>query len=482
MLGDRSAELTFNYGYINLPTTSAVRRAGDADTESTCATEPPSDGHVAHASPSAFAPVGADPDPILSMRDAFIVDPCEDKLNLAVGVYRTSEGKPLVLRCVKEAEVEIQADVAAGRTDKEYLPARGMQPFCDASLKLLLGDAVDAALDEGRVVSSQSLSGLGGLHLAARMISECMPANATVHLPGPTWPIHPDIFKAVGVRTASYPYYDASTCGFDAEGMLAALGAMPPGSVVLFHACAHNPTGVDPSAEQWEAIASVVAERRLVPLIDSAYQGLASGDLSKDGAGAQVLASIPNVEMMVCQSYAKNMGLYGERVGCFTMVLNDATLAEKAREQLARVIRLTYSSPPLHGAAIAANILLNPERRKMWATEVREMAARLHEMRVALSEELAKVECPPPRGTKLASWSHVMDQIGMFTYSGLTPQQVDVLRERHHIYMPQDGRISMASLTTTSCKKLAIAIKDVVCCEAEKIGDEPPAKRQHVGS
>jgi len=363
--------------------------------------------------------------------------------------------------------------------DKEYLPARGMQPFCDASLKLLLGDTVHAALGEGRVASCQSLSGLGGLHLAARMISETMPAGTTVYLPSPTWPIHPDIFKTVGLRTAQYPYYDATTCGLDAQGMLAALSTVAPGSVVLFHACAHNPTGVDPSVEQWQQIAAIVAERRLVPLIDSAYQGLASGDLVQDGAGARCLATIPNVEMLVCQSYAKNMGLYGERVGSFAMVLNDAAVAEKAREQLAKVVRLTYSSPPLHGAAIASKILLSPERRKAWATEVREMASRLRQMRTALSDELANIQCPPPPNTKLTSWSHVTDQIGMFTYTGLTPEQVNALRERHHVYMPQDGRISMASLTTASCKTLALAIKDVLHHEAEA-SDEPPSKRQHI--
>jgi len=199
-----------------------------------------------------------------------------------------------------------------------------------------------------------------------------------------------------------------------------------------------------------------------VPLIDSAYQGLASGDLDRDGQGCRLLAAIPGVEMLVCQSYAKNMGLYGERTGCFSMVCNEAEVAEKARQQLARVVRLTYSSPPCHGAAIATKILLDPSKREAWAAEVAQMAARLREMREALSAALASIDCPPPRGTTLGSWSHIMSQIGMFTYSGLTSAQVDILREVYHIYMPQDGRISMASLTRSSCDQLAKAIKAVL--------------------
>lgn len=215
-------------------------------------------------------------------------------------------GRSPAPQAVKEAEAALLEDQASGTLDKEYLPADGSQTFCEASLKLLLGENIAGALAEQRVLSAQSLSGLGALHLAAKMISELMPANTTVFLPAPTWPIHPDIFEAVGVRVASYPYFDATTCGFDAGGMLSALRAMPAGSVVLVHSCAHNPSGCDPSAAQWRLIADVVRERSLVPLIDSAYQGLASGDLEEDGVGARILAAIPGVEMLVCQSYSKN--------------------------------------------------------------------------------------------------------------------------------------------------------------------------------
>ena len=277
------------------------------------------------------------------------------------------------------------------------------------------------------------------------------------------------------MRTAYYPYYDAATCGFDFAGMRAALMAMSPGSLVLFHACAHNPTGVDPTAEQWQEIAQLVQERGLVPVIDSAYQGFASGDLETDAAGVRALMATPGLEMFVCQSFAKNMGMYGERVGAFSMICNNAATAEKVRQQLKRAVRLTYSSPPRHGAAVAYKILSEPARREVWRLEVAEMAQRLRDMRVALSAALEEVACPPPTGTRLTSWSHVLSQRGMFTYTGLTSAQVDALRERFHIYMPQDGRISMASLTVSTCGVLARAIKEVLttALEEEAEADDP---------
>ena len=334
-----------NFGHVSLPSTlppHAVRddddsRVLDEDDAFTVATE-----GVAPVSAFVSAKSCA-PDPILGIRDAFLQDPATHKLNLAVGVYRTAEGKPLVLECVKSAEAKLLEEQRAGRTFKEYLPPEGMSRFCDLSLRLLLGDAITPALEQGRVVAAQSISGTGGLHLAARMLQILRPGS-TVHLPTPTWPIHPDIFTAVGLAVAYYPYYDARTGGLDFDGMLAALQALPAGSVVLLHACAHNPTGVDPTAAQWACIAQAVA-RPLIPLIDAAYQvstprpppapsprlrtlslypatqtapphtihlhthhphthhpyylgaqGFASGDLDADAAGARALASVPGVE------------------------------------------------------------------------------------------------------------------------------------------------------------------------------------------
>ena len=255
-----------NFGHVSLPSMPPPRtdRVLDEDDSFTVATE-----GVVLASAFENAKSCA-PDPILGIRDAFLQDPATHKLNLAVGVYRTAEGKPLVLECVKSAEAKLLEEQRAGRTFKEYLPPEGMSRFCDLSLRLLLGDAITPALEQGRVVAAQSISGTGGLHLAARMLQILRPGS-TVHLPTPTWPIHPDIFTAVGLAVAYYPYYDARTGGLDFDGMLAALQALPAGSVVLLHACAHNPTGVDPTAAQWACIAQAVA-RPLIPLIDAAYQ------------------------------------------------------------------------------------------------------------------------------------------------------------------------------------------------------------------
>ena len=444
------------------------------------------------------------------MRDCFLADPAPNKLNLAVGVYRTAHGKPLVLDCVQDAEINLLADQKVGRRYKEYLPPEGMRDFCELSLKLLLGDAIAPALSEGRVALAQSLSGTGGLHLAARLVKQLMP-SVTVYLPTPTWPIHPDVFAEVGLNIAYYPYYDPATRGFDAHAALAALHALPIGSVVLLHACAHNPTGVDPTPAQWRAIAAAVEARRLIPLVDAAYLGLASGDIDVDSYGARTLAAVPGVEMITVQSYAKTMGLYAERAGVVAFVCNDADVADRVRQQLVRTIRLTHSSPPMHGAAIAQMILADAALNAAWRSELRAMAQRLLEMRAALSAALAKVECPPPpdasrgeppaaraaQGTEAdasaaagadapapagaTGWQHVLEQRGMFTYTGLSPAHVQTLREKHHVYMPADGRICMAALTSASCDTFAAAVKDVLVAEKEAggvpEGDSPARKR-----
>ena len=295
-----------------------------------------------------------------------------------------------------------------------------MSRFCELSLRLLLGDAVAPALEQGRVVAAQCISGTGGLHLAARMLQMLRPGS-TVHLPAPTWPIHPDIFTEVGLAVAYYPYYDARTGGLDFDEMLAALEALPAGSVVLLHACAHNPTGVDPTAAQWARIAQAVAARALIPLVDAAYQGLASGDLDADAAGARALASVPGVEMITVQSYSKNMGLYAERAGLVSFTCQDAPIAERLGQQLRRTIRLTHSSPPQHGAALVATILGEPGRSAAWRLELAAMAARLHAMRRALHDALVRLESPPPDGA--SDWRRVLEQRGMFTYTGLSREQ-----------------------------------------------------------
>ncbi len=320
---------------------------------------------------SAFArAVGAPPDPILGLIGLCAADPSPHKLNVAVGVYRAVEGTtlyPYVLPSVQKAEAELLKLQADRTINKEYLPADGMPAFCKASLRLLLG-ADCAAIAEDRVACTQSISGTGALHLAARMIGTLLPGKP-IYLPAPTWPIHKPIMELAGLEVRTYTYYSAETAKLDWDGLVAALRDVEPGSAVLIHACAHNPSGCDPTVAQWAELGQIIKARRIVPLVDSAYQGFATGDFDADGAGIRTLAGM-GIEMLVCQSYSKNMGLYGERAGTFSMVCKDKETAAKLQTQLRGLIRLIYSSPPRHGAAIAAHILNDEKLIAEWKEEV----------------------------------------------------------------------------------------------------------------
>lgn len=282
-----------------------------------------------------------------------------------------------------------------------------------------------------------------------------------VHLPEPTWHIHRSILELAGVPASTYPHFSSSSNSLDWEGMRSSLSGLPIGSIVLFHACAHNPTGCDPSATQWAELARIVADRRLLPLIDAAYQGLASGDLDADAAGVRGLARIPGIEMLLVQSFSKNMGLYSERAGTFSIMCRDASVSARLNERLGGLIRLIYSSPPRHGAAIAASVLGDTTLRLRWTHEVSQLAARLREMRLALQSALEEVGCPPVASGQ-QGWEHLVEQHGMFTLTGLSRAQIRYLREKHHIYMPEDGRLCVAGLNSDKCAVVAAAIKEAI--------------------
>uniref|UniRef100_A0A7S4G3Y9 aspartate transaminase n=1 Tax=Eutreptiella gymnastica TaxID=73025 RepID=A0A7S4G3Y9_9EUGL len=402
---------------------------------------------------SLFASVAmAPPDPILGVTQAWRADTSPDKLNLGVGAYRSEEGQPWVLPTVKDAEAELLKQQEAGKINKEYLPIDGIPEFYNASVKLMLGED-SAPIKEGRACIVQCLSGTGGLRLAAAVIGNYMKGKA-IYIPNPTWGNHKAIFPQQGVEVKQYRYYKPATCGLDFEGMMEDLKAMPSGSVVLLHACAHNPTGVDPTEEQWKAIADVIKEKGLFPMMDSAYQGFASGDFDKDAWACRYFASL-GVEMMLIQSFAKNMGLYGERTGTFTTICVDKDSADRLKSQIKILIRTMYSSPPAHGARIAALILNDPARLTAWKAEVKIMADRIINMRKELHAALLANGCP-------GTWDHVINQIGMFTFTGLKPGQVEHLTSKHHIYLTKDGRISMAGLNGPKVKYLADAMKDAI--------------------
>ncbi|XP_031192732.1 aspartate aminotransferase, mitochondrial [Mastomys coucha] len=373
------------------------------------------------------------PDPILGVTEAFKRDTNSKKMNLGVGAYRDDNGKPYVLPSVRKAE----AQIAAKNLDKEYLPIGGLAEFCKASAELALGEN-NEVLKSGRFVTVQTISGTGALRVGASFLQRFFKFSRDVFLPKPSWGNHTPIFRDAGMQLQGYRYYDPKTCGFDFSGALEDISKIPEQSVLLLHACAHNPTGVDPRPEQWKEMASVVKKKNLFAFFDMAYQGFASGDGDKDAWAVRHFIE-QGINVCLCQSYAKNMGLYGERVGAFTVVCKDAEEAKRVESQLKILIRPLYSNPPLNGARIAATILTSPDLRKQWLQEVKGMADRIISMRTQLVSNLKK------EGSS-HNWQHITDQIGMFCFTGLKPEQVERLTKEFSVYMTKDGRISVNRL------------------------------------
>ena len=391
--------------------------------------------------------VAAPPDPILGLTEAFKKDPNPQKVNLGVGVYKDAAGRTPVLQSVKRAEEKI----LAAEQSKTYLPIEGNAEFDRATLELLFG-AEHPLLSAGCAVSAQAPGGTGALRVAADFIASTL-GKRTVWLSDPTWPNHPNVFQAAGLPTNTYPYFDKQGNCVNFAGMIDALAKMPAGDVVILHGCCHNPTGIDLSVAQWEAVASVMAERRLLPIVDFAYQGFADG-LREDAAGLAVLAS-RGQEMLVASSYSKNFGLYNERVGALTVVGQDEHATDIALSHVKRVIRANYSNPPSHGAAIVATVLTDPELRTLWEREVQEMRDRINTMRHLFVETLHD------KGVT-QDFSFIAHQRGMFSFSGLTVDQVKALRDRYSIYIVGSGRISVAGMTQGNMDYLCSAVADVL--------------------
>eukprot|EP01016_Furgasonia_blochmanni_P039964 TRINITY_DN5042_c0_g1_i2.p1 TRINITY_DN5042_c0_g1~~TRINITY_DN5042_c0_g1_i2.p1 ORF type:complete len:431 (-),score=144.79 TRINITY_DN5042_c0_g1_i2:201-1493(-) len=390
----------------------------------------------------------APPDPILGTALAFKADTSKDKVNLGIGAYRDDNDKPYVFNVVKKAEQEILND---SKLDKEYLPIDGHPDFNRLTANLLFGDN-NPSLKNRFVVSSQVVGGTGSLRVGFEFVKFHLPGP--VYVSKPTWVNHIQICQNLGLVYREYSYYDGKTRGLDFKGLCSDLKQAPPGAIILLHACAHNPTGVDPSPEQWRELAQIFKARRLVPFFDSAYQGFASGDLEKDALSIRIFAEA-GLQMIIAQSFSKNFGLYGERVGAIHVLCNSKSTADSVSSQIKILIRTIYSNPPLHGARIVAKILGSKQTFEEWRTELAQVAGRILGMRKALRDELERL------GTK-GTWEHITNQIGMFSYTGLTPNQCDVLIKKHHIYLIRNGRISMAGVTTKNVAYLAKAIKDAV--------------------
>ena len=389
----------------------------------------------------------APPDAILGLNEAFARDTTEAKINLTTGVYKDAGGTTPVLECVKEAERRLVETEAS----KGYLGIDGMQEFSAASRALLFGTDHEVT-GSGRATTVQAPGGTGALRVAAEFLATAFP-DSSIWCSRPTWPNHPNIFRSAGLPISEYGYYDEATRGLDAQAMLDDLARIPAGDIVCLHACCHNPTGVDPSLEQWNQIAEIVADRGLLPLVDFAYQGFGDG-LESDAAGLSALAR-PGCRMLVASSFSKNFGLYRERVGALTVVTGDSDTASVVLSRLKRTIRCNYSNPPAHGAGIVTTILGDAELRAGWETELAEMRSRINDMRQALADGLTAAA--PGH-----DFSSVTRQRGMFSFSGLSPEQVDRLKDDFGIYMVRNGRINVAGVTTDNVGKLCESIAAVL--------------------
>ncbi|KAL8475224.1 hypothetical protein ACS0TY_031585 [Phlomoides rotata] len=389
----------------------------------------------------------APPDPILGVSEAFKADTHEMKLNLGVGAYRTEDLQPYVLNVVKKAEKLL---LERGE-NKEYLPIEGLAAFNNATAELLFG-ADNTVIQQQRVATVQGLSGTGSLRLAAALIQRYFPGSKVL-ISSPTWGNHKNIFNDAGVPWSEYCYYDPKTIGLDFDGMISDIKAAPEGSFVLLHGCAHNPTGIDPTPAQWEIIADVIQEKNHVPFFDVAYQGFASGSLDKDASSVRLFAA-RGMEFLVAQSYSKNLGLYAERIGAINVVCSSSDVAQRVKSQLKRIARPMYSNPPIHGAKIVANVVGNTELFNEWKEEMELMAGRIKSVRKKLHE------CLSEKDKSGKDWSFVLQQIGMFSFTGLNKTQSENMTNKWHVYMTKDGRISLAGLSAAKCEYLADAIID----------------------
>ncbi|KAI0006071.1 aspartate aminotransferase [Russula compacta] len=395
----------------------------------------------------------APPDSIFKLTAAFQADTYPHKVNLGVGAYRDDNSKPWVLPVVKKASYILLSDPTLNH---EYLPITGLPEFVSGAARLILGND-SPAITEGRVVSVQTISGTGANHLGALFLSRYYQFNGdkVIYLSDPTWANHYAIFENVGIKQRSYPYYDPKTIGLDFDGFVATLENAPERSVFLLHACAHNPTGVDPTEEQWKAIAGVFLARKHYAFFDSAYQGFASGDLDRDATAVRYFVS-RGVPMLVCQSFAKNAGLYGERVGALHLIAPNKEAANRVRSQLSVLQRSEISNPPSYGARVVALILSNPELLEEWKSDIRTMAGRIIDMRKQLHGVLTN-ELKTP-----GNWDHIINQIGMFSFTGISTAQSKALVDDAHVYLTANGRISMAGLNSNNLRYFAEALDRVV--------------------
>ena len=403
---------------------------------------------IAPPPPSLLAAIELAPrDPILGITEAFVADTNPHKVNLGVGVYCDDHGKVPLLECVKRAERELTAHAAP----RGYLPIDGLAAY-DKAVQALLFGTDGEIVQSGRAITVQALGGTGGLKVGADFLHRFAP-EAQVWISNPSWENHRALFEGAGFIVNNYAYYDPATRGLDFAAMQADLQRIPAGSIVVLHACCHNPTGVDPSESQWTTIIELVRSRGLIPFIDIAYQGFNEG-LESDGAVVRRFAATPG-PLFIASSFSKSFALYGERVGALTIVGASKDEAGRALSQLKRIIRTNYSNPPMHGGQLVATVLGNTELRALWETELGTMRERIHTVRKVLVERLRQL-------APQADFSFVLRQRGMFSYSGLTRDQVEHLRKEFSVYAIDTGRICVAALNSHNVEHVAQSIAKVI--------------------
>ena len=381
-------------------------------------------------------------DPILGVTEAFVADQNPKKVNLGVGVYTDDNGKIPLLECVRRAEEQRMKS----SPHRGYLPIDGLAAYDQAVQELVFGRRSD------RIVTVQALGGTGGLKIGADFLKVANP-EAQVWISEPSWENHRQLFEAAGFVVKSYAYYDPRTRGLDFEGMRRSLLGIPAGSIVVLHSCCHNPTGVDLGNQEWKSVLEIVQSRGLIPFLDLAYQGFADG-IVEDAYAARLFADAMS-PVFLSSSFSKSVSLYGERVGALSVVTASAEEAKRVLSNVKRVVRVNYSNPPTHGGQVVATILGSAELRSLWEKEVGEMRERIKAMRKALVEGVHK-RVP---GT---DWSFILKQRGMFSYTGLTKDQVGRLRKDYSIYTIDTGRVCVAALTSKNVDYVADAIASVI--------------------
>jgi len=386
-------------------------------------------------------------DPILSLNDAFQKDPRSDKVNLSIGIYFDNEGRIPVLQCVRDAEAQMLAEGGA----KPYLPIEGSGAMRLAVQHLLFG-ADHASVKAGRIATLQTVGSSGGLRVGADFVKRWLPGSLMC-MSDPSWDNHRAMFEGAGIAVQTYPYYDPSTGGVRFDAMREAIAALPARSIVLLHACCHNPTGVDLSREQWQQLVPILRQRELLPYLDLAYQGYGDG-IAEDAYAVRLLAD-SGLSFFVANSFSKSMSVYGERAGALSVVCANAAEAELVLGQMKATVRRNYSSPAIHAAGIVSRVLTEPKLRAAWEADVAAMRGRIQAMRKSLHATLSAKK--PGR-----DFGYFLTQRGMFSYTGLSAAQVDRLRDQYGVYLIRSGRICVAGLNTGNVERTASAMAAVI--------------------